>query len=56
MLTIVKQQLKIITKSNIEEAMGAIVDIINYYWGISSVGRVLRSHRRGQGFEPPILH
>jgi hypothetical protein len=24
--------------------------------GISSVGRVLRSHRRGQGFESPILH
>ena len=24
--------------------------------GISSVGRVLRSHRRGQGFDPPILH
>lgn len=24
--------------------------------GISSVGRVLRSHRRGQGFELPILH
>ena len=24
--------------------------------GISSVGRVLRSHRRGQEFEPPILH
>ena len=24
--------------------------------GISSVGRALRSHRRGQGFEFPILH
>jgi hypothetical protein len=24
--------------------------------GISSVGRALRSHRRGQGFESPILH
>ena len=25
-------------------------------WGISSAGRALRSHRRGQGFESPILH
>ena len=24
--------------------------------GISSAGRALRSHRRGQGFEFPILH
>lgn len=24
--------------------------------GISSAGRALRSHRRGQGFESPILH
>ena len=24
--------------------------------GVSSVGRALRSHRRGQGFESPILH
>ena len=24
--------------------------------GISSVGRALRSHRRGQEFESPILH
>ena len=25
-------------------------------WGFSSAGRALRSHRRGQGFESPILH
>jgi hypothetical protein len=25
-------------------------------WGYSSVGRALRSHRRGWGFESPYLH
>ena len=25
-------------------------------WGYSSVGRALRSHRRGGGFESPYLH
>lgn len=25
-------------------------------WGISSAGRALRWQRRGQGFEPPMLH
>ena len=27
-----------------------------YYWGISSAGRALRWQRRGQEFDPPILH
>ena len=26
------------------------------FWGVSSVGRALEWHSRGQGFEPPILH
>src|SRR3972149_4680325 len=25
-------------------------------WGYSSIGRALRSHRRGRGFESPYLH
>ncbi len=27
-----------------------------YRWGISSAGRALEWHSRGQGFDPPILH
>jgi hypothetical protein len=30
--------------------------LIEELWGYSSVGRALRSHRRGQGFESPYLH
>ena len=28
----------------------------NRIWGLSSAGRALRSHRRGQGFDSPRLH
>ena len=33
-----------------------ILQRITWLWGFSSVGRALRSHRRGQGFESPKLH
>ncbi len=40
-----------------ERVKQQFVDVtIGFCRGISSVGRVLRSHRRGQGFESPILH
>ena len=32
------------------------VDGVPVFWGVSSVGRALEWHSRGQGFEPPILH
>ena len=35
---------------------GSSPSIRTKYWGISSVGRALDLHSRGQEFEPPILH
>lgn len=32
------------------------LDSIQIPWGYSSIGRALRSHRRGRGFESPYLH
>ena len=32
------------------------VIILIVVWGYSSIGRALRSHRRGRGFESPYLH
>lgn len=29
---------------------------ISFLWGISSVGRALDLHSKGQEFDPPILH
>lgn len=34
----------------------AIINAVEIIWAISSVGRALRSHRKGRGFESHIVH
>ena len=44
-------------RSFIKRAKCAILFVdFSLTWGYSSVGRALRSHRRGGGFESPYLH